>query len=144
MLLLALALSSPAQAATHITVGSLTVDGLNVRELDCTLEGGGLLAQIVVVGGLATQRQALDACAPEGAAFKVGWTWAEGVTSKVTVDDGPDKARSCVAAAVGAVEAPMAGRCSAVLLVGDLSAAEAALAPAPAPAAAPQEPPATP
>lgn len=112
-------------AAMTLNVESMNVDGLEVRQLQCELEDGGLLASMLVVGALSQHKAALDACAPEGAAFKTTWTWAAGQTSGVSVDLSSKPAKNaCVTKVLGdQVQAPVTGTCSAVILVGEAAAA---------------------
>ena len=112
-------------AAMTLNVGSMNVDGLEVRDLQCELEDGGLLASMLVVGALSQHKAALDACAPEGAAFKTTWTWASGQTSGVSVDQSSKPAKNaCVTKILDdQVQAPVTGTCTAVILVGEAVAA---------------------
>ena len=118
-----------ATAGTTVSVGSLSVDGLEVRDLSCNLEKGGLLASAMVVGALAAQKSALDACAPEGGAWRASWTWSGGALTDLTIPSAsaPDK-NACIEGALRAVTSDLVGTCEATLLVGDLAAAEAAAA----------------
>ena len=120
----ALALAVSAQAQTNVTVGKMTVDGQEVRELKCSLKKGGFFAVATVVGALSKQKKALDACVPAGAAFKVEWKWDGGKAKDVTVTQSSAKAKNkCVAAAVGKTTATAEGSCSAIVLVGKSEAA---------------------
>ena len=125
-----------ARADATVAVDTLSVDGLEVRALQCRLESGGLFASAMVVGALSKQKPALDACAPQGAAFRIGWTWAGGGTTVRTITgSAPDKT-DCISAVLKTIQAPSGGACEAVLLVGQPAAAAAAaeaLPPAPAP-----------
>ena len=51
---------SSAVAATKLSVGSLSVDGQEVRQLSCEMAEGGLLATVTIVATLAKSKQALD------------------------------------------------------------------------------------
>lgn len=125
---LVLAVPSLSAAETTLNVESLSVDGQHVRDLTCRLGEGGLFAMMGVVGALAKQKAALDACAPSGAAFRVKWTW--GAKTEVGVEAGGDaKAQKCVARALEATKGPTTGTCSGLVLVGTTAAAEKAAAP---------------
>src|SRR5512137_1530251 len=97
----ALVFATTAAADTNVTVGKMTVDGQEVRELKCSLKKAGLLALATVVGALSKQKKALDACVPGGAAFRVEWKWDGGKARDVVVTKSSAKGKDkCVAAAV--------------------------------------------
>ena len=116
-------------AGVNVNVSDLTVDGLTLKNLSCALDAGGLFASALVVGALAKEREALDACVPAGAAVELEWTWSGGAASKAEalrasmVNKAP-----CVAAVVMAVPAPANGTCRATVLVGEPAIAAAAVA----------------
>jgi len=115
-------------AGVNVNVADITADGLTVKKLSCTLDSGGLFASALVVGALAKEKTALDACAPTGAAVELKWTWSGGKASKATATraSSPKKA-GCVVAAVMSVPAPTNGSCQAIVLVGEGEAAAAAV-----------------
>lgn len=114
-------------AEGSVSVETLEVDGLAVRSLTCTLEETGLFVLVGVLGALSPEKQALDACAPEGAAFRVRWTWAEGATRDVEVESSSAGERdACIVEIVARSLPTVDGQCEAVLLVGDRAAAEVA------------------
>ena len=116
-------------AGVNVNVSDLTVDGLTLKDLSCSLDSGGLFASALVVGALAKEKTSLDACAPGGAAVELEWTWADGKASKAEAKraSGVEKA-ACVASVVMAVPAPANGTCRATVLVGEPTAAAAAVA----------------
>ncbi len=120
-----LALAGIAGADTNVTVGKMTVDGQEVRELKCTLKKGGFFAMAQVVGALSKQKKALDACHPGGAAFLAEWKWdGSGKARDVTVVKSSAKAKNkCVVAALGKTKATTEGTRSAIVLVGKAEAA---------------------
>ena len=122
------ALIGVAQAEVQVSVGEISVDGLSVRSLECTLDKGGFLAAATVVGSLAQQEAALDACAPEGAAFAIRWTWGISAEASVTAAS-KASASDCIQAALTSTSSSLNGQCSAVILVGDEVAAAAAAEP---------------
>src|SRR5262249_47731558 len=102
-------------------------DGQAVRNLSCELDGGSMLAVLQVVGTLAKQKRALDACAPAGAAFQVKWTWSAGKAHDVEVLASTTPAKSaCVAKALKLTRSELSGACDAIVLVGKPTAAEKA------------------
>jgi len=127
LIALPLTVSAPAHAGASITVEDITVDGVTVKTMQCELTQGGLMAGVSVVSALAGQKSALDACAPAGGAYKVGWTWTDGETASVAVTEAsaPDTA-ACVNSALKAINTGVTGTCTALLLVGDAAGAEAA------------------
>ena len=124
-----LGMQSPAMAATKLNVGSLSVDGQEVRQLSCEMAEGGLLATMTIVATLAKQKAALDRCAPNGAAFSAKFTWKKGTTSDVQVT-GPatPEQNGCVAKVLSQISPRTEGSCSVIVLVGDSKGAQAAAA----------------
>ena len=124
LVLAVLVLAGSARADTSVTVGKMTVDGQEVRELKCTLKKAGFFAVAAVVGALSKQKKALDACVPGGAAFQVEWKFDGGKAKDVVVVKSSAKAKNkCVVAALGKTKAPSEGTCSAIVLVGKSEAA---------------------
>ena len=98
----ALLWSGIAAAKLNISLGSLSADGQEVRNLSCELDSGGLFAGLAVVSALAKQKRALDACAPEGAAFSVQFTFAGGGAKEAKVLASSVKGKdACVSRALG-------------------------------------------
>jgi hypothetical protein len=119
-----LVFAATATAQTNVTVGKMTVDGQEVRELKCSLKNAGFLAVATVVGALAKQKKALDACVPAGAAFRVEWKWDGGKAKDVSVVKSSATGKNkCFAAAVAKATSTAEGTCSAIVLVGKAEAA---------------------
>jgi len=119
---------SLAIAGVNVNVSDLTVDGLTLKNLSCSLDSGGLFASALVVGALAKEKKALDACVPAGAAVELEWTWSGGKASKAEAKRASVvKKASCVTSVVMAVPAPANGTCRATVLVGEPTAAAAAV-----------------
>ena len=114
-----------AVAGSTLNVETMSMDGLELRELSCELEKAPMLGAIVVAGALAAQKDALTACGPDGQAFRVQWTWAAVTTATVTASSLPDT-DSCVTEAIGKVPPALPGKCTAVILTGPVEVAEAA------------------
>lgn len=126
-------LAGEASARASISVSAMDVDGQAVRDLACQIDNGGMFAVMGVVGTVAKQKKALDACAPAGAAFRVAWTWAGGKATRVDVLAASDKAKSaCIQKALQLTTTDTNGDCRAVLLVGDAAAAKRAATKLPA------------
>ncbi len=115
-----------AHAGAKITMDSLSADGLEMQKLSCDLDSGGFFGGIAVVGMVAKQKAALDACAPEGAAFSVDLDFRGGRTAASVSAGGTPAQRACIKRALSRVFATVGGRCSAVVLAG---AAKKAVAP---------------
>lgn len=113
-----LVLIGMALANTTVQVGSMSADGLEIRDLDCSLESGGLFASALVVASLAEHKDALDACAPTGGAYAASWSWGAGSFAEVSKGV-PESGNSCVQKALQATQTDLKGRCTAVVLVGD-------------------------
>jgi hypothetical protein len=134
--MVALLLATPlALAHGKIHVGTLTIDGQTVRDMDCELDAGGLGAVMKMVGALAKQKKALDECAPGGAAYRVKWTWTGGRPSAVEVLAASEASGSaCLGRALKLIQSQSAGECRAIVLVGQADAAARAAATLAAPA----------
>lgn len=115
-----------AHASTKVNIGSMTADGQEVRNLSCDLESGGFFAGIAIVGGLAKQKKAFDACAKDGGAFKVAWKWDGSKAKDLKVSGGTDAQNSCISKAFSVINGPVKGSCSAVLLAGKKDKAQKA------------------
>lgn len=110
-------LGALAHAETTVSVDNLSVDGLQVRALHCTLDRGGLLASAMVVGALAAEKSTIDTCGAPGAALTIRWTW--GADTTVThVDDQPVTPEHCLYKALRPIQPPSKGTCSATVLIG--------------------------
>lgn len=115
--------------AGDLNVGSLSVDGLEVRELHCTMENVNFLSGMQTVAALSARKADFDACAPEGAAFTVKWTWGDKGTSNVAVvSSSKPAANACVQKALVKASSDLRGSCDAMILAGDPTAAAAAAA----------------
>lgn len=128
LLLAAWGISAPAASArTTLKVGSMTANGVTVKNLRCTLDRSGFLVAMSVVGTLAKQKKAFDRCAKKGAALAVSFTWSGGRTRRVKITFASNKrARKCIGKALGRLRPVMNGTCSMVLLAGKRKAAERA------------------
>lgn len=123
----ALLWSGIAAAKLNISLGSLSADGQEVRNLSCELDSGGLFAGIAVVSALAKQKRALDACAPEGAAFSVQFTFVGGGAKEAKVLASSAKGKdACVSRALGRLRTDLVGSCTAIVLAGNAAAARKA------------------
>jgi hypothetical protein len=126
--------SGLAAAKMNISVSNLSADGQEVHNLNCELSKGGLFASVAVVGTLAKQKAALSACAPDGAAFSVQLTFADGGAKEAKVLASSQKAKeACVARALSHLRTDLEGTCTAIILTGNSAAARKAakgLAPA--------------
>ena len=122
-----LTLLSTAQADLTLSLDTLSVDGLEVRDLSCTIKQGGLLASTMVVGALAGQKTDFDASAPAGSAFRLDWSWDSEATVH-QVSGGTPAQQTCITEALQAISPPTQGRCAIILLAGEPAAAKAAAA----------------
>ena len=121
--------------SSDLNVGSLSVDGLEVRDLACTMDQVNFMTGMQTVAALAARKADFDACAPEGAAFAVKWTWGSKGTADVgVVNSSKTTANACIQKALVKASSSLTGKCTAVILAGDATAAAtaaAALAPPP-------------
>ncbi len=115
-------------ADATITVPETSVLDQELRGLECTLSEGEFLAGPAVVATLAGRKAALDACAADGAALKVRWTWDGDDAASIATVDASKALATCVEGALEAVPQAIEGRCEGVLLIGEHEAAEQAAA----------------
>jgi TPR repeat protein len=114
-------------AGANLTVGSMSVNGMTVNDLECRLASMGFMAAMQLVGSIAAQKKAMDRCAPKGAAPYVKWTFSGGKAQAVEVTGANDtKLEKCVAKAAAKMESAMDGECGAYFLVGAEAGATAA------------------
>jgi len=125
---LALALCLPAAAwgESTLSVEKMEINGMEVRDLSCTLTAGEALGLLGITASLSHSQKELDRCAPQGAAFLVSWTWEES-SRRVKVEKASvAKKEACVVRALGKVPTQTLGTCKAMLLVGKRERAQKA------------------
>jgi|GEM_PF-4522855 hypothetical protein len=105
-------------AGSNVNVGSMKVDGLEVKQLSCKLPGAGFLAAAQVVGGLSKQKKALKRCGKKGAQARVRWSYAGGRATSIEVSGVSGKVKGCVKRAMKKVKGNLTGTCSASILLG--------------------------
>ena len=110
-------------------VNDLDREGLEVKNMSCRMSQLGTPALQEVLGGVASAREALDACAKDGAAVAVSWESEGGKmrNAKVTDKVAP-KLSKCVVAALRKASVATDAACDAILLLGDPDGAVKALA----------------
>lgn len=128
LLVLLIAYSAPASAGMSLNVESMTVDGLEIRDLSCEITSGGLFASAEIASGLAKQKASFDQCvAPAGAAFRMQWSVAGGPATGTTVlQSTAPAADKCMVAAFAAVSSTSVASCEGTILAGDATQAAAA------------------
>ncbi|MCK6504915.1 hypothetical protein L6R53_16210 [Myxococcota bacterium] len=148
LLALSLALSGPALAGTSIsadnlslgqvsmqsssagstlTIDWLEVDGQRVHAVSCTLPKAPLLGAVIIGPALGVGVKAAQACQKSGgAAAKVSWSWDGAATGGLSVAGPASGVADCVSKAMATMPAPLQATCSAVVLLGERAAAEAA------------------
>jgi hypothetical protein len=111
-------LSLPIAAlGSTLRAGSMTVNGLAVKNLVCEIEGGGLMASMVIVSGLAGKKAQLYGCAPGGAEPEASWTYNGAKIATASAKGAPAKVTSCVARVLKTVKASLKGSCSAQIVL---------------------------
>lgn len=104
-------------------------DGLAARNLSCRMSQLGTGALGEVLGGVASARGALGACAKTGAAVAVSWQSDGGkIRSAKVTDKIPAKLSKCVVGALRKADATIDASCEGILLFGDANGAVQALA----------------
>jgi hypothetical protein len=118
----------PAEVAEpmEFSEASFSQDGFEARNFHCKLNAETKGAQGYIKAGLVDQDAALDACAPKGAAIEVTWSYVSSAAQNVSVVGQNASQAKCITKAMAGVRAGVDASCSAVLLLGDLTAATAA------------------
>lgn len=106
---------------------TLAMHGLRVHQLECRMLEVGPMALAEVVEAVAAHKDALDACAPKGAAPAVAWTWKGRRAAQVQVRGGGPRVEACVRKAIERARAELSGDCAAFVLVGDPEGAQRVL-----------------
>jgi hypothetical protein len=118
---------SAAESKSKLNISSMTANGQEVQKLSCQLADLGLFTGMTLVAAIAEQKQALDACAPNGAAFLITWTWdGKTTTHAQVVDSSNAKAAACVTGVFKKLTSTLSGDCRAIVLVGENGAAKQA------------------
>lgn len=107
---------------------TFAIAGLRVHDLVCRMPEVGPMALAEAVEALAVHKAGLDACAPQGAAPAVSWTWRGGRAAGVKVRGGGPKVEACVRKTVERARSQLTGGCAAVVLVGAAEGAQRMLA----------------
>ncbi len=103
--------------------------GLEAREVSCRMSEQGLPALGEVLAAVARHKDALDACAKDGAAVAVSWEFEGGEVKAARVtDNAAKKLAKCVGWTMRKTKLRGSGTCDAVLLLGDSAGAAKALA----------------
>lgn len=98
---------------------TLAMGGLRVHDLVCRMPEVGPMALAEAVEAVAAHKAGLDACAPQGMASEVQWSWKGRRAAQVKVRGGGPKVEACVRKSVERARAELSGSCAAVLLIGD-------------------------
>jgi 2-oxoglutarate dehydrogenase E2 component (dihydrolipoamide succinyltransferase) len=102
----------------NLTMGSAAADGLEATDLRCKTSGQ-MFAGMAIIGSLAKQKGALDACAPKGEAVRVHFVADGAKVSDVRVAGASDPAVArCVADAVGGAAFPSPCTCALSMKIG--------------------------
>lgn len=115
------------EVALTSTAPSLAMHGLRMVDLNCRMPSVGPMALAEAVEAVAAHKAALDACAPDGEAPRVSWSWQGRRATQVKVQGGGPKVEACVRRAVERARADLTGTCAATVLVGDPSGAQRVL-----------------
>jgi hypothetical protein len=102
-------------------------DGFEARNLECKFNSATRSAAAgYIKAGLVDVDAAIDACAPKGAVIDVTWGYISNQAQNISVSAQSNTVAKCVMKAMGGVRAGVEANCSAVLLIGDVTAATAA------------------
>lgn len=111
----------------NLEMGETEVNGLRLSTLQCSGVKRPLLGGMAIVGAVAKQKSALDACAPAGDAVVATWTSEAGPLKKLEVaGSSSGKTDACIEKGLAQVSSPFAATCAAIVMVGDAAGADAA------------------
>ena len=101
----------------NLSIGTATVNGLTVNELECRVEGGGLglFGNMALIGALADRKASIDKCGKKGTLVEVTWTASGG---KITKAEGVGSEGKCVAKVLQKIKPPVDGECAATIVLG--------------------------
>jgi hypothetical protein len=106
----------------NLNIGSLTVDGVEVKQLSCRTAGGGLgglLGSLTIAAGFGKRKGALDRCASAGKTETVvRWQQRGGKMTDVRATGADGKPNPCVARALTGAPAPQDAECAAIVVHG--------------------------
>jgi hypothetical protein len=104
----------------NLTMGSVTANGVEMKDVSCKIEGAlGLLGALVLTAGLGERKARIDACGGgKRHETTIVWTAAGGKVAKIKAE-GPDaKVNACIEKAVAGAKAPMPAMCKATIISG--------------------------
>lgn len=111
----------------NLEMGETEVNGQRLSTLRCSGVKRPLLGGMAIIGAVAKEKSALDACAPEGDAAVATWTSEAGPLQALEVaGSGSGKTDACIEKALAKVSSPFAATCAAIVLVGNATGADAA------------------
>ncbi|MCA9699363.1 MAG: sel1 repeat family protein [Myxococcales bacterium] len=100
----------------NLRVGSASVDGLTVNDLQCRVQGGaGMLGSLAVISALSKRKAKIDRCGPAGTVAEIHWVAAGG---KISSADGEGEVGACVAKVLQKLTIPFDGECAAGVVLG--------------------------
>lgn len=117
-----------AWAGSEVSLDTMTVDGLEMRAVTCTLQGFDLTWMLKLQQGLVDSKKAGDACVPKGAAIRVRWDWkGKGKAAPTVVKSSATaKQNACLTPILTLETAPLDASCELTLLYGEPAGARAA------------------
>lgn len=110
---------SPANATTDISANKIVIEGLELRDLQCSLKGDAKQVVLAPLGkAVAAHKKALEACDPQGGSYRVGFKWKAGKLRGSKVRKASNrKAKRCVAKTIKAVNPTFEGTCRVTIIL---------------------------
>lgn len=104
----------------NVTIGSIAVDGLSARDLQCRRDGGGGLfgGAMGAISGISKRKGKLMKCASSPEDVRVRWTASGGRIKTVEAKASSAKVESCVKKAIKGSSAAFGGTCAATFAIG--------------------------
>lgn len=117
-----------AWGGSDVSIESMTVDGLEIRDVSCSLQGFSFTWMVELQQSLAASKKPGDACVPKGAAVRVRWNWQGRATAKpqVVKSTATSEQQQCLSRVLTLETAPLDATCELTLLYGEPTAARAA------------------
>lgn len=103
-----------------VSMGEISSGGLTAKDMTCTGKGGNAAALFGGLGGLGSQKDAIQACADKPMRPRVHWKLDNERVTDVRVADAPTpKVARCIADAIGKVSEDLELTCVATLVLGE-------------------------
>jgi len=111
--------SSVSEAATEVSTNKVVLDGLELRDLRCSIKNKPTDPIVTPVAkAIAQHKKALEACDPAGGTYAVGFKWKGGKLRTSAVRKASNrKSKRCVAKLLKKVNPSVEGSCRTTIII---------------------------